>query len=507
MLLRDLIARITFQTNTAPLKSMGEEVVSLKRGLAGIAATALSGWALRSGRDVEVLKQQFKELTGGGLNPLQQTIDTLASEQGGMASIFRETDLLRGGVALKRAGFETQAAADILKLASLVAVRAGGDIGEALEGLSSGTMEGGLTRTLRGLNLITREQEFALETLERQISAGSGVVSEIATRQFRESLLAIIQQKAPELQAQYDEMLKSPAAAAMRATEQAGNMWDGVASGIVRSMTPALNAAADLMAAGRDLLTVFNEAGGGVEGFLALVERGFPQAKEHIDTARKVLQSFREYVAELWGDGLVEGATVGGLLMAALTGKASWVLGGAGAGLLLSAFKEEWEAAKKFLDTDLTGVVLGGSIGGLIAAVLTRNPALALLGAGAGAKGGQAIEQAIEEWLEGTDPHAPTELRIVQKLFGSGRDSRASTPTPLRVPEIAPPSPSPNREGRQSLSNPLEKEGTSFNLHGDIHIHTQASDPEAVAVVVRRELGATARRIILDNAPTLRPVG
>lgn len=416
MIVRDLVTRLTFRADTTPLDDFNRTLGGVKKTIAGIAATALSGWAVQSGTNIMMLKEQLRQLEGEAMGPLQQTIEDMTKEGNPFGNMFEPVQLTRAAVALKRLGFEGKDAAEMLRFASLVFVRGGGDIEQVIQQLGSGTMQGGITETLRGLGLLTKETEFQLTLLESRIASSSGDAAELATREFRESVMAVVRQGSPELQQAFDQFLTSDTAAAFRSGVEMKNLWNQITETITQTIVPALRTVNELIQSVSQFVAEWRaeilNTGGAVEALFNIFEKKFPEHKEWIDRIRGVWREFRDWIVEQWSTGLGTGLTIGGALMFLFT-KDPIYLGATVAALsLVDLFKNEWSSLEDFLSRPLSGGILAGAtVGGLLMFIITKNPAWMLMGAAGGAFAGQELMDFMDNQAAGK-PTAPGPLGL-----------------------------------------------------------------------------------------------
>ena len=74
MILRDLVSRITFKTDTTELTKLNTTMGGVKRIIAAAAGAALSFSAIKMGANFELLEGQLKSLQGGSVTPLIEKI-------------------------------------------------------------------------------------------------------------------------------------------------------------------------------------------------------------------------------------------------------------------------------------------------------------------------------------------------------------------------------------------------------------------------------------------------
>lgn len=465
MVIREIFTRFSFKVDTTPLKAVDNAVGTVKKGIGLLAATAVSGWAIKAGTNIEILKEQFNQLEGRGASPLRNAMAELGAKfemidakgkkiQG---SIFKDTDLLRSAVALRRMGFAGTEAEQMLRLAGQTAIRFGGSITDAVQELGSGVMEGGIVQTLRGIGLVDRETEVALKRIEAEIASSTGVAAELATRQWRRKVLEVVQKGTPELKKEFDIFTKTHAAAAMASSAAIGNMWDDLSSGIVRAMKPALRWITDVLTEARKLTPIFSEL---VNLFTGETDEEFP-----------LLSQLLTYL------GFIDDATVktkSGINELINTINALAV--GAGGGALM-------------------GLIVGSTFG-MPKLGMMAGAALGTLSVGAGMKARQAMAKADPESMlgqmysmmvdMGMVDAGPTERIKRQKLR---QTAEPWLPESLKTTEKKP-------TPAVGMAAPG---GTPMNFY--LNISTQSTDKEGIARIVTQSLKELYRQAGVEFAP------
>ncbi len=246
MILRDLVARITFKTDTSELRKLESTMGGVKRSIAAIAGTAISTFAIKAGADIQLLESQFNTLERAG-TPLREEMERLQNLNVGGESIFSRKAVLAAGIGFRQLGFEGDQAAKLLAFASDSVVRTGGDFLGAAQKIGAGIKEGGATDFLLSLDLINIKVADKMRFLEGQIAAGDPFGT--FTRDYRDQVFDAITKAGPELRAEVFKFLetKGSGAATLRVTAQMENLWTTVTNIITTSLEPALNKVADII--------------------------------------------------------------------------------------------------------------------------------------------------------------------------------------------------------------------------------------------------------------------
>lgn len=248
MILRDLVSRITFKTDTTELKALDQTMGGLKRSIAAVAGTALSSFAIKAGGSIQLLRTQFDSLSEAG-GPLREEMERLEKlvGPGGEPSIFNEKTLKTAGVGLLQLGFNSEQSAKLMRLAATTVQRTGGDFLGATQKIGQGIREGGAVDFLRSIKLVTDEQANSLKLLESKIAAGDPL--QTFTRQYRARVLDVITKANPELQAEFLKFLgdDESGAAFLRVGSQFEDLWTKVAAKVTGVLEPALNGISKIM--------------------------------------------------------------------------------------------------------------------------------------------------------------------------------------------------------------------------------------------------------------------
>ena len=514
-ILRELTARISFKTDTSQLDALGQTLSNVKKTITGIAATALSSWAIKAGGDVDFLNQQVAAKFGPGLETIRKTIDKLGADKGGLKSIFSEPDLLKGALALKELGFNADDASTLLNQASILTVRSGKGIAETSREIGAAIQEGGLPQLLRQYGLISRVAAEDFGIVEAKIGESAKQLSARATREFRESLLRIFQGSRGELEAETARLEQSPAGAQRRLGAQMENLWTEVARVISETVEPALNKITDIMGAVtkrvRALRDAIEEAGGPMEALFVKLKKIFPEHENTVNSVRDAWRGFSGFVEEMFENKIVAGFTIGGFVMFLLTRNPAWVLGTIGGGLLLDVITNEWTSVRDFLNKPLAGnILIGGTLGGLIGFLL-GGPIGMVFGAGLGATIGSRFRSQIDQLvaeIPGMFDDFAREIEVEMKeatsnwpdwlkqalgmpVIGFGSTSGRTDPTQMRELKV--------EEVKPGI---LEVPPSGFGppQSNTIHIHINGVDnPNAVGRAVIREF----RNAINDLSPAL----
>ncbi len=417
-LLRDLVSRVTFRTDLTPLHQLDRTLDGVKSGIAAIAGTALSGWAIKAGGDIDFLHNQINTRFGAGLGEVKDKIDELAAEKGGLASIFSEKDLIQGSIALSRLGFSGKESAQLLEQASTLLSRSGTGIAETVEMLGRGIQEGGLTDTLRAFGFFSRETAEDFKIIEEAIGQAAGPLSARAMRQTREALARILEQNREKLEKERGILETSAAGANMRVGSQMENLWNRITRTITETMMPALNQIAGILEKASTFVEALRKdivrAGGAAEAFFQKMEDLFPDHTEHVESAREAWRSLTEFVDGLFDSKVGASATIGGILMFLLTRNPKWILGGVLTGTLLSQFNRDWLDVEGMLKKDVSGLLVGGTIGGLLAFLATGNPFFILGGITVGASLGEMAQKFLDEKNFGVESTEETKEQIAR---------------------------------------------------------------------------------------------
>ncbi len=513
-ILRELTARVSFKTDTSQLEALGQTLSNVKKTITGIAATALSSWAIKAGGDVDFLNQQVAAKFGPGLETIRKTIDKLGADKGGLKSIFSEPDLLKGALALRELGFNADDASALLDQASILTVRSGKGIAETAREIGAAIQEGGLPQLLRQYALISRITAEDFGIVEAKIGESAKQLSARATREFRESLLRIFQGARGELEAETARLEQSPAGAQRRLGAQMETLWTEVARVISETVEPVLNKISGIMGEVtkkvRALRDAIKEAGGPIEALFVKLKQIFPEHENTVNSVRDAWRGFSGFVEKMFEDKLVEGSTIGGMIMFLLTRNPAWLLGSLAGGVLLSMIADEWSSLNAFLSNPLKGNILAGAtIGGLLMFLVTRNPAWLLAGAAAGATAAGSLTQAVEDIqtnFEGMSEEQKLQriedfrsgkinplLELLDRVLGTdfGKQRVGGQTAPATTPSAAP------QSGRLPGGGSVHDfDSINFNINIEVK---GAQDPELVGRAVVREF----RNAINDLSPAL----
>lgn len=243
MILRDLVTRLTFKTDTSQLKKLDGTLGGLKRRIGAISAIGIAAWAVRTGSGMFELELQLKSLTKTGFGPISKAIDKLRAKGKvtGLPSIFAKVDLLQAAVSLRKAGLEGKELIDMLNQAALLLPRAGGSIAQVASRLGEALTKGGLSEYLRELGVIGLDTQHRFEQLENQISTSAGIESVKATREYRRLMLSVLAVKKEVFAAEQEEMIKGEVGAKRRLEAAAKTAWTQLAQVLTTQLVPVLN--------------------------------------------------------------------------------------------------------------------------------------------------------------------------------------------------------------------------------------------------------------------------
>lgn len=417
-ILRDLVSRVTFKTDLAPLHQLDSTLGGIKRGIAGIATTALAGWAVKAGTDVEFLRLQLGPAFGEGLDKITKKIDEIAlgKQAIGLESVFSIPELRRG--ALAAAGEMGKATAEstdqILKLMDIsttLFLRARTtSVSQIMGDLARAMQKGGITDLLLSYKLLNKEQAEHLGILESQATAAGGIESVKAARLMRQMIFTIFEENREKLEGEQKKFEASGASSLTRVGAQLENLWVQIAGIITKEMKPALNIVAglikDVVVFVQGLRIEIELAGGAAEAFFKRMNALFPEHTGHVDTARAAWQGLKDFVAGLFTDILPATLTIGGVMMFLLTRNKMWILGGVAAASLASIVRGEWSGAEKELMKKVPlSVLTGATVGGLLMFLVTKNLAWIAAGAYAGGEAGKALAELFSDVLK--DENSP----------------------------------------------------------------------------------------------------
>lgn len=424
-MLRDLIARITFQTDPEPLRALDRQLASVSRQVTAIAGTVLSGWALRSGQSILVLNEQLRQVSGTGFGAIREAIDTLAPD--GDTGIFSKEATTRAALALRELGFEGGEVAEMLKTASLLAPRLGGDLEETARRFGAGIQEGGLENFFRQIGLLGRVSAENLRIIEDSIVAGSGKVAPRMARMFREGVAGLLDPIRPELEKSLAEFEASPAGPLLRLQAGAGNLWNKITTGILTALGPALDKLADLTVAAQSFIDKFVP-----------------------------VREFGDWLAGLFKNPVAGTTALGGILMFLLTRNPIWIAGGIIAGDLLGTLHGDLDGVIERLGTKIGPTFIALSGLGLLLSIATRNWSWFATGTAAGLVLSQKGDKAIDQFLDENIPEWLLKYMRGNLLPGTPGGLEAPPPPappeePARAPRALFPSKSLGTERRQGV--------------------------------------------------------
>ena len=543
-ILRDLVSRVTFRTDLTPLHQLDATLGGVKQGIAAIAGTALSGWAVKAGGDIDFLHLQLGRRFGGSLDVVKAKIDELAETDpmSNLASIFSEEDLLRASIALSEMGFSGERAAKILEQSSTLITRSGENILGTATALGRGIQTGGLNELLQKWDFFGKEIAEDFQIIEARLGESAGELSARRMRQRRDLVANIIAQNREALEKERAQLETSGAGANMRIGAQMENLWKRIARTINEAMIPALNAIAGLMEKASTFVAELREeivkAGGAAEAFFNKMNSLFPEHTTAVEAARTAWGGLVDFVNGLFSNPVTATASIGGVLMFLLTRNPKWLLwgivGSSFAGMILG----QWGQVEGVLKKPVP--FIGPTIGGALMFLLTRNPLWIGAGAFAGAKAEEFITDIFEKsglnnpnspifrWAYGNpyDPNnpggqlglpPPIESREVPGEFTTvyPRPPRLPEtevefePTPkkqeieLELEEVFPPplglrgDPNKPYPNIPSLPQKSSDAGASINWTGNIVVNA-ARMPEETARLVRAEIEKMGRVAIGD---------
>lgn len=402
-ILRDLVARVSFKTDTTDLERLNDRMGMVKRSIAGIATTALSGWAIKTGGDLDFLQQQLNVGFGGRLDEVKNKISELTSVDAfGNESIFSEKEVTQAAINLDRLGFSAEDVVLRLQQASTLLTRARTtSISEVSQRFGAALQKGGISELFREFRLIDIKTAEELRILENQIGSSSGVLHERATREYRKRIADVIDQNKKVLESERDALTISTTGTNLRVGAQMQNLWQEIARIITTVMKPALDGISKIIAgiesSVEKVRVAMDEAGGASEAFFRTLKNLWPEHNEDIEGAQKAWKGLTDFVGSLFDT--VPGATlsIGGIAMFLLTKNPLWVVGGILGGSMLSNIMADWNVTEKFLKTPLLTRIAGATIGGIMMFLLTRNPIWIF----AGAKTGEFVGGEVGDFLGG----------------------------------------------------------------------------------------------------------
>lgn len=412
-ILRDLIARVTFRVDKTQLDGLDRTMSGLKRTITGVAGTALSAWAVKSGGDVQVLHSQFNAFEKDAASPLRQEIERLSGEMAGRESIFDEKTLLRTGIGLRQLGFGSKEAAELMGFASNLVVRAGGDFEGAARSLGSGIMQGGAVEALKSFGLISEDAARSLNFLEKQVAVDPfGAFA----RKYRTDVLAVIRKANPEIREEFMAFLteRGSGSEVMRTGAQLTSLWTNVVRTITDLVEPALAKLPPIIAWANDEVKKFRDF----------------MDKDILPVIEKVVNGIERIFKRLG---------------------------------------EEWRKTKRFFTGD------GGDVPQEDEGIL------------------ESAARSVKEAVEGNP--------ILRNLLKTPPSMGFGAPTPERAGPKSNPLMELDPETGKPVGNEFPVGGINWN--GDLHVHTQASDPEEVARIVAREIRGASRKVVQNFLPSL----
>ncbi len=402
-IIRDLVARITFVTNTTDLERLNSKMVLVKRSIAGIATTALAGWAVKTGGDLAFLQRQLDVGFGDQLDKVKAKINELAQTDPitGLESVFSREALTQAAVIFDRLGISGEDAILRIEQASTLLTRAGTtNIAEVAQSLGTALQKGGIAELFREFRLIDIKTAEELRILESDIASTSGVLHERATREYRKRIAEILVLNREVLVSERDALTISTTGTNMRVGSQMKNLWQEISRIITEFMEPALNAVSKLVVLIetniKKVRVAMEEAGGASEAFFKKVKALWPDYTDDIDNAQAAWKGLTDFIGGLFDTNMGATLTIGGIAMFLLTKNFAWLAGGLGSASILSIFKKDWNELEGFLATPAMSKIAGGTVGALLMAVLTRNPLWILGGAAVGSKIGGSIGEFTE---------------------------------------------------------------------------------------------------------------